>query len=292
MRSLVAAAALIAIANPSLLAQEWDAAKLAKGWSRLDPIDGSGTFHDAVGRRLVIWAPGVGMLRTIDISRHDAVPERWVVDNEKVWVVSGTSLKQYTLSGPQWGSFTLPAEVADMELTPSDGVYICYKTVDPYIEKRNIKTGSVLWSYGKKPRQGDLSTRALHRMVVNDEKNVLLISREAMSMVVIDRDKGSALGEALFTYNDKLPPPLKLGDKERTPVVRWFGKGVVFQAIPASSFPGLGLQGLALARFDTTASAVEFLPTQVTEDHLLVGIHEDRAVFIAPGGGLFFVPIR
>jgi len=46
------------------------------------------------------------------------------------------------------------------------------------------------------------------------------------------------------------------------------------------------------ARLDFSASAVEFLPTPFSEGHLLVGVQEDRAVFVGPNGGMAFVPIR
>lgn len=287
-------AALVAMTafGGALSGQEWDGQRLAKGWCRLDFIDGTGTFYDAAARRFYLWSPGPGLLKTVNAVNMDPTPDRWMIDGENVWLVVGTTLKKYRTNGTLDTDFTLPAEVADLELVPQDGFYLSYKTLSPYVEKRNLKTGSVIWSYGDKPRRNDGTPRTRHRIAANGDRNIILASGDALFVDILDNKKGENLGQAVFTYQDKEPPALKLGDRDRPPLAWWFGQGVAFQALPSSALPSLGLQGIVLARLDFSASAVEFIPTPFSEDHVLVGIQEDRAVFMGPHGGLAFVPIR
>lgn len=293
MRGIAIAALLATMAyGGSLAGQEWDGHRNAKGWCRLDFIDGTGTFYDAAARRIYQWAPGAGTLKTINAVNMDLSPDRWMVDGDNVWLVVGTTLKKYRANGTLDTDFTLPAEVADLELVPQDGFYLSYKAINPYVEKRNLKTGAVTWSFGDKPRRNEGTARARHRITANGDRNIILASGDALFVEILDNKKGNSLGQTYFTFQDKEPPAVKLGDWDRPPLVWWFGQGIAFQALPASSVPSLGMQGAVLARLDFSASSVEFLPTPFTEDHLLVGIQEDRAVFLGPSGGLVFAPIH
>lgn len=276
----------------SLAAQDWDGHKLAKGWCRLDFIDGTGTFYDAASRRLHVWAPGLGLLKTINAVNMDLAPDRWMVDGDNVWLVVGTTLKKYRANGELDTDFTLPAEVADLELVPQDGFYLSYKSQNPYVEKRNLKNGSVVWSFGDKPRRNEGTARMRHRITVNGDRNIVLASGDALFVEILDNKKGNSLGQTYFTHQDKEPPALKLGDRDRPPLVWWFGQGVAFQALPSSAVPSLGFQGTVLARLDFSGSSVEFIPTPFSENHVLVGVQEERAVFLNPNGGLVFVPIH
>jgi len=62
--------------------------------------------------------------------------------------------------------------------------------------------------------------------------------------------------------------------------------------VPASTVPSLKQLGLLLARMDFSTSTLDFLPTGLTEEFTLVGILDSRAVFIAPNGGLVYIPVK
>lgn len=292
MRSFIATALVMGMAFAPLVAQDWDAQRSAKGWCRLDPIDGTGTFYDAASRRFHQWTPGLGTTKTINAVNMDAAPDRWMIDGETLWLVVGNVLKKYRTDGKLEDEFKLPAEVADLELVPQDGFYLSFKAVKPYVEKRNLKSGSVMWTYGDKPKKDEISSRSLHRIAVNGDRNLIVASGDSLFVELVDHKKGKALGQAVFAYKDQVPPPIQLGDRDRPPLVWGFAQNVAFQALPASSVPALGLTGLVLARLDFSNSAVEFLPTPFSEAHLLVGIQEDRAVFLAPSGGFVFAPVH
>ncbi len=272
-------------------AQSWDATRSAKGWSRFDAT-GAATFYDPATRMLITWMQDAGALGTIDMSKAEMVPERWVVDDDRIWIMAGTVMKQLNKAGQVQRTITLPAEVADVDFLPPNGIAISYRTPAPFIERRDIKTGSEVWTYGKKPRKGESTSRALHRILRNDEMNLVLVSHDEMVATILDGKKGDSLGQAVFTVGDAAPPKLTLGDKDRGAITWWWSKGVAFSAVPSSGLPTLQQQGLLLARMDFTASTVEFLPTGVTEEFQLAGIVENRAVLVAPNGGLVFVPIK
>ena len=272
-------------------AQSWDATRSAKGWSRFDAT-GTATFYDPATRMLITWMQDAGALGTIDMSKAEMVPERWVVDDDRIWIMAGTVMKQLNKAGQVQRTITLPAEVADVDFLPPNGIAISYRTPAPFIERRDIKTGSEVWTYGKKPRKGESTSRVLHRILRNDEMNLVLVSHDEMVATILDGKKGDSLGQAVFTVGDAAPPKLTLGDKDRGAITWWWSKGVAFSAVPSSGLPTLQQQGLLLARMDFTASTVEFLPTGVTEEFQLAGIVENRAVLVAPNGGLVFVPIK
>ncbi len=272
-------------------AQEWDAPRSAKGWARFDAT-GAATFYDPATRMLITWMQDGGVLGTVDLSKAEMVPERWVVDDDRIWVMAGAVMKQLNKSGQVQRTINLPAEVGDVDFLPPNGIAISYRTPAPFIERRDIKTGSEVWTYGKKPKKGEHTARILHRILRNDETNLVLVSNEDMMATLLDGKKGDSLGQAMFTLGEAAPPRLSLGEKDRGAITWWWSKGVAFSAVPASGLPALRQQGLLLARLDFTGSTVEFLPTGVTEEFHLAGILENRAVLVAPNGGLVFVPIK
>lgn len=105
----------------------------------------------------------------------------------------------------------LPAEVADADFLPPNGIAISYRTLTPFVERRDIKSGSVVWTFGKKPKKGELTSRVLHRILRNDESNLVLISKEDLLATVLDGKKGSLLGQVIFTHHDGMPPRISLG---------------------------------------------------------------------------------
>lgn len=272
-------------------AQEWEATRLAKGWSRFDAT-GAATFYDASSQRLITWMQDAGVLSTVDLAKAGMVPERWVVDDDRIWIMAGTTMKLISKTGQVQRTIDLPAEVGDVDFLPPNGIAISYRTPAPFIERRDIKSGSEVWTYGKKPRKGEYTSRARHRILRNDEMNLILVSGEEMVATLLDGKKGDALGQGMFTLNEAAPPRLVLGDRDRGAIAWWWSKSVAFAAVPASAVPALQQQGLLLVRMDFTASALEFLPTGVTEEFQLAGIVENRAVLVAPNGGLVFVSIK
>jgi len=285
--------ALLAIAMPAVVAQaqelEW--AKSAQGWARFDPT-GTATFYDPASKQLVTWMNEAGVTARIDLSKAEMVPERWVVDDDRIWILAGTTMKQISKSGQVLRTTSLPAEVADVDFLPPDGIVISYRSLKPFIEKRDIKNGSSYWTYGSKPKKGEVTSKVLHRILRNDERNIVLISEGQIAVTMLDGKKGGILGQAVFSYNDGAPPALSLGEKDRGPAVWWWGKSVAFCSVPASAVPSLNQLGMLLARLDFASSTVEFLPTGLIEGSHLAGILEDRATFVAPGGGLVFIPIK
>lgn len=285
--------ALFAIAMPAIVApaQDLEWAKSAQGWARFDPT-GAATFYDPTTKQLVTWMKDAGIISRINISKAEMVPERWVVDDDRIWIMAGTTMKQISKTGQVTRTASLPAEVADADFIPPDGIALSYRTLKPFIEKRDIKTGSVSWSFGSKPKKGEITSKVLHRVLRNDETNVIVVSGSEIAVSMLDGKKGTLLGQAVFSFNDGTPPTLSLGENDRGPAVWYWGKSVAFSSIPASAVPSLNQKGLLLARLDFASSIVEFLPTGLIEGSILVGILEDRATFVAPGGGLVFIPIK
>jgi len=272
-------------------AQEWEAARSAKGWSRFDAT-GAATFYDASTRHLITWMQDAGVMSTVDLSNVDMVPDRWVVDDDRIWIMAGTTMKLISKSGQVQRTVDLPAEIGDVDFLPPNGIAISYRTPAPFIERRDIKSGNEVWTYGKKPKKGEYTSRAKHRILRNDEMNLVLVSGEDMTATLLDGKKGDAIGQSVFALNDAVPPRFTLGDKDRGAIAWWWSKGVAFSAVPSSGLPSLQQQGLLLARMDFSTSTLEFLPTGVTEEFQLAGIVENRAVLVAPNGGLVFVSIK
>lgn len=271
--------------------QTWDAATSAKGWARFDPI-GAATFYNPATNQLVTWMKDGGVMAQIDVSKAELVPERWVAEDDRIWVMAGNIMKQVSKSGQITRSISLPAEVADADFIPPDGLALSYRTLSPYVERRDIKNGSLVWSHGTKPNKESLTSRSLHRILRNDETNLILVSDGNLAATLLDGKKGALLGQSVFTYNNGAPPPMALGTKHRGPIVWWWGSNIAFSSVAASTIPSLKQLGLLLARMDFAASTVDFLPTGLTEEFTLAGILENRAVFVAPNGGLVYIPVK
>ena len=72
----------------------------------------------------------------------------------------------------------------------------------------------------------------------------------------------------------------------------WLNKNTAVCAVPATQLPALKLTGLLLAIENLTDTTVTFFPTGLSEQHTFIGLLESDAVFIAPSGGLVFVPVK
>lgn len=285
------AAAISLVLSSLAFGQDWDALKSAKGWCRFDPI-GAATFYDPASKHLITWMRDAGVMGRIDTTAAEITPERWVTDDERIWVMSGNLAKLLNKAGQVQKSIDLPAEIADVDFLPPDGLILTYRTVTPFVERREFKTGKVAWTWGDKPKKDRLSSRMLHRLLRNESGNILIVSDGEFSATTLDGKQGNPLGQVIYAYNEKMPPRIALGLKHRGALIWGWGSDVAYNAVAASTLPGLGLQGLVLARMDGSASTVEFLPTNLSEDHVLVGVQEQQAIFIAPNGGLVFVPVK
>ena len=275
--------------------QDSDPVKAATGWARLDK-DGSCTFYNPLTRSLETWMRDFGITGSLNISRLEVTPEKWVLDPfGNAWVVSGAMLFQVDKNGKPGATVKLPGEVVDVGWS-TKGFFLLYRGAETYLEKRDYGRANLLWSTGKKPKasEGDATavSEAADRLVVSEEGNVLLANGSSLSLSTFDGNKGKALGETVFALNNAAAPNLSLGGKERGALCWWLGKSVVMAAVPASQVPREKKAGLLLARLDVSGGTVEFLPTGVTEDYKLIGVNGGEAILMKPSGGLVFAPVR
>ena len=226
MRHLLVNPALLLVLMGSLTAtpapaQSWDPVQKATGWSRVDS-DGSCTFFDPSTQTLQTWSRDGGVSAVLGISKAGITPERWVLDSQgNAWLVAGTTLQQVEKNGKPGKKDSLPLEIGDLAWD-AKGFLLCYRSREPYLEKRDYKTGQVIWSYGTKPAKGEATPKILHRIAVSEEGNVLLASGSAFSFLQVDGQKGKALGQTLFTFNEAAAPSLALArSRPPTPTRSW-----------------------------------------------------------------------
>lgn len=281
---------LVALTALPAAAQEFAPAISATGWARVD-TDGSCTFFDSGGKRLVTWTKDGGIQGQVDLSRLEGQPEAWVIDSYgNAWVVVGANLFQVDRKGKVGSRVKLPAPVADVAWDPR-GLVITYRTPEPYLEKREYKNGSLLWSWGTRPA-GTGAPVTLFRAAVSNSNEVLVTRGASLAVDILDLQTGKPSRSLAFAFKGMTAPELELANGERGPVVWWAGKGVAFGAVAGSQAPYAKMNGLLLARIDPSTQLLEFLPTGLTEDHAFIGVAEDEAVFLKPKGGLVFVPVR
>ncbi len=269
--------------------------KTATGWARADK-DGSCTFYNSATRSLETWMRDFGVTGSLNLSKLDVPPEKWVLDPfGNAWVVSGAMLYQVDKRGKPGTTVRLPGEVVDVGWD-TKGFFLLYRGAETYLEKRDYLKANLIWSAGKKPKATEggaiVATVSADRLVVSEDGNVFLAKGSSLSLSSFDGNKGAPIGETVFALNNAAAPRLSLGGKERGALGWWLGKAVVMAAVPASQIPGEKKAGLLLARLDLAAGTVEFLPTGVTEDFTLIGVIETEALLMKPGGGLAFAPIR
>jgi hypothetical protein len=271
-------------------AQGFDPIQKASGWSRADS-DGSCTFFDPGTQALQTWMRDGGITGSLDVSKAGLSPERWVLDSQgNAWLVAGTALQWVDKNGKPGRRETLPMEVGDLAWD-AKGFILCYRSREPYLEKRDYKSGSVIWSYGSKPQKGDGAARAVHRIAVSEEGNVLLGSGPSLTFTQIDGQKGKLLGQVVFSHEGNAAPSLALGDADRPALAWWVGHTAGFMGVPGSQVASVKMQGLLLARLDTSKGLLTFHPTGVSENHVLLGVTDSEAILRAPAGGLAFVAL-
>lgn len=293
MRHFLIPPALLLVLTGSLAkaqSQPWDPVEKATGWSRVDR-DGSSTFFDPATQTLQTWMKDGGIISTLDISKAGFAPEKWVLDSQgNAWLISKTTLLQVDKTGKTGKREVLPLEVGDIAWD-AKGFVLCYRNRTPFIEKRDYKNGQVMWSFGAKPQKGDATFKALQRIAVNEDGQVVLSTGSSFALESLDALKGHGMGQTVFTVGEAPAPSLTLGESDRPAFVWWLGHGTAFMGLPGSQIPASKISGLVLARLDLAKGALDFFPTGVTEDHVLTGVTETEAVLQAPKGGLVFVPL-
>lgn len=276
-------------------AQGWEAPRMAAGWAKQDKDD-SFTFYDAGARILRTWTQDAGELRAVPLLKLEAAPERWVIDpRNNAWVAHGTALSHVDATGRVLTTVKLPAEVGDVCWDPK-GFVLSYRTPEPYLEKRDYKNADVIWSFGPKPGKREGMALAVRRPVLTDDAgHVVLADGRSLDLITLDETSGRMVRLTNLTLAGSPAPPLEGDAADRGPLALWPGKGVVFAALKASQLPAAqrgAFRGLVLARLDPQQGTLEFLPTGLAEDHLLVGVLDSDAVFANPRGGLLLVRVK
>lgn len=230
----------------------------------------------------------------------EAVPERWVLDAyNRIWMACDSRLAVLGKDGTPESTLPLPAPVEDMAIG-RDGLFILYRTPKPFLEKRDLKSGAVLWTFGDKAQAKESAAQpllvGLNRMALGTDGSVYVAEGASMAFTVLDPAKGpKEPGQTFFTCNDALPARAVLGRVGRGPLLPWAGREVIFGVFTPSQVKSCGApesKGLLLARFDLAKGTMEWLPTPLAEGHRLIGLLDAEAVFLAPGGGLAYAPIR
>lgn len=280
----------LVLASAHLCSQTFDPIQKATGWARADK-DGSFVFYDSGARKLRAWMRDGGVFAEADLAGLWQVPEKWVMDASfNTWVVSGRTLMRIGQDGKAT-NLQLPHKVGDLTWD-AQGFYLSYQCAAPYVEKRNYATGQVLWSYQPAGAKEEEAGAVRNRILVTQNKTVVISRPDSLNLDLVDGLTGKPKGEVAFTYKDGNPPALAAGGQDRGTIAWWLDHNTAFQAVAAAQVPSLGMVGLVLAKEDLTYSSVEFIPTGLSERHAFVGMVDSDAVFIAPGGGLVYFPVR
>jgi hypothetical protein len=286
---------MIGVSALGLNAQSWDAASQARSWAKQDKDD-SFTFYDPATKMLHTWMREGGLIGSLPAAKLDDPPERWVMDpRNNAWITHGASVTQVDRTGHNILNLKLPAEVGDV-CWDAKGFVLSYRTVEPYLEKRDFK-GAQLWAFGSKPAKSDGPPPQNRRPIVMDDSgNVLMADGNSINLSILDGNTGRKISETnLLLAGGQPAPALEGSATERGPLAIWAGKGVIFAAVKAAQVPAplrATLQGLVLARLDIAQSRLEFLPTGLDESHVLVGVLDSDAIFVNPKGGLMVVRIK
>ncbi|HEY3399937.1 MAG TPA: hypothetical protein VGK03_04840 [Geothrix sp.] len=234
------------------------------------------------------------------VAAASALPERWVIDSySHTWMVCDGRLIILSKDGLIENALALPAPVEDMAVG-REGILILYRTAKPCLEKRDLRTGAVVWSYGDRAQLKEASAQPLlvplNRMALGTDGTVYLAEGASLAFTVLDPIKGPKdTGQMFFTCHEAIPGRAVLGRVGRGPLLSWAGKDVIFGVFTPSQVKSCGApesKGLVLARFDLLNGAMDWLPTALAEGHQLVGLLDHEAIFLAPGGGLAYAPIR
>lgn len=274
------------------------------------PASSSATDYDAAGailygiprhqRTQPAKAKEPAPLAASDPAACSAVPERWATDSySRTWMACEDKLAVLGKDGQLDQVFNLPAPVEDLAVA-RDGIYLLYRTLKPCLEKRDLRTGAVLWTFGDRDQLKEAAAQPLrvplNRMALGVDGMVYLAEGASMAFTVLDPGKGpKEPGQTFFTCDEAIPAKAVLGRTGRGPLLSWAGRDVIFGVFTPSQVKSCGApesKGLLLARYDLAKGTLQWLPTSLAEGHRLVGLLETEAVFLAPGGGLAYTPIR
>ncbi|HTL97235.1 MAG TPA: hypothetical protein VL181_00390 [Holophagaceae bacterium] len=280
-------------------AQSFDPATQARGWAHQDR-DFSFTFYDPASRSLVTWDKGFGVMNTLSVAKMGAVPSMWLMDRyNNAWVVSGDTLYFITKDGKLDHKEKLPAEAGDVAWDSQTGFLLSYKTASPYLEMRDMKDGSVLWSHGQRPKKGEGTGHTLFRVCMKTlpggDSQAFFTDGPGLDMTVLNGKTGDPVVHTEFKLNGHAAPVMDYGKADPGPVCPYIGKEIVFAAVDSTTLPAAaaqGLNGLLLARLDLTSNTLALSPTGLTPDNHFIGIVDGQAVFIKPGGGLAEVAVQ
>ncbi len=229
-----------------------------------------------------------------------AVPERWVLDSyNRVWMVCEGRLAVLGKEGVPVNVLSIPAPVEDMAVA-RDGILLLYRTLKPYLEKRDLKTGAILWTFGDKTQAKEATTEPMrvpvNRMALGADDSIYIAEGASMALTVLDPMKGPKdPGQLFFTAREAASGHAVLGPGGRGPMLSWAGRDVIFSVFTPKQVRSCGApesKGLLLARFDLARGTLEWLPTSLDQSHRLVGLLDTEAVFLAPEGGLAYTPIH
>jgi hypothetical protein len=230
----------------------------------------------------------------------EARPERWLVDsNGRAWLTCEGKLMAMDKQGKPDMILPLPGRVQDM-VVGRDGLYLLYRSLKPYIEKRNLQSGSVIWAYGDKSQLKEAASQPilvpLNRITLGDDGAVYLAEGTSMMLTVLDATKGpNDPGQAFFTFQDAIPARANLGHSGRGPILAWAGRAVLFSAFTPDQVKTCHApqsKGLILARFDLARGTLDWVPTDIPEGHQFVGLLDHEAVFLTAQGTPIFAPIH
>jgi hypothetical protein len=157
---------------------------------------------------------------------------------------------------------------------------------------RSYDSGSVVWSIWNRAMKDEAAPAVLHRLIVNEDRTLFLGSLSNLHLEEIDGTNGRLKGATVFAFNGGQTPNLALGSQDRGSMAWWLSNNTAVCAVPATQLPTLKQHGLLLAFESLANSTVTFFPTGLSEQHAFIGILDSDAAFIAPGGGLVFVPIK
>jgi hypothetical protein len=237
---------------------------------------------------------------TATAAPNPLLPERWVLDSyNRVWMISGGQLAILGKEGAPVNILSIPAAVEDMAVV-RDGILLLYRTLKPYMEKRDLRTGAILWTYGDKNQVKDAAAEPLrvpiNRMALGLDDAIYIAEGASMAFTVLDPRKGPKdAGQVFFTSPEAVSNRAVLGPVGRGPMLSWAGRDVIFSAFAPKQVRSCGApasEGLILARFDLARGALEWVPTALDPGHRLVGLLDAEAVFVAPEGGLAYAPIH
>lgn len=269
--------------------------------SRLTDYDAAGALLYGIPRHQRPQAPAKPTAPAApEPPAKPALPERWVIDSySRIWAVCDGRLVVFSKDGQIEGAQALPAPVEDLAVG-REGILVLYRTAKPCLEKRDLRTGAVLWSYGDREQLKEAADHPLlvplNRMALGSDGTVYLAEGPNLALTLLDPVRGpKGAGQTFFTCQDALPGRAVLGRSGRGPLLAWAGRDVLFGVFTPGQARACGApdaRGLLLARFDLAKGTLDWLPTPLSEGHRLVGLLDAEAVFLAPEGGLAYAPIR